>query len=56
MALIQILQNRKPAKKPESDIRCNLVKVASVIAGYVNPTIYVLFSLVYFFIGLCIRQ
>ena len=56
MDSIQTPQNKKPAKKHESDNWCNLVKVASVIAGYVNPTIYVLFSVVYFFIGLCFRQ
>ena len=52
MASIKISQNKKAAKKHKSDKCCNLVNVASVIACYANPTIYVLFSIVYFLIGL----
>ena len=56
MASIQTSHKKKPAKKHETDNCCNSVKVAYVIACYVNPAIYILFSVVYFSVGFSIQQ
>ena len=51
----QNLETKKDTKKHHSNMWSNVVKVADVIAWYVNPAIYVLFAAVYFTIGMAIR-
>ena len=53
-----VIENKKTNKKKASKQRAskkhllkNTVRVAEVIAWFVNPVIYVIFSAVYFIIG-----
>ena len=41
-------------KKHKTDSWGNTVMVANVIAWYINPAIYVLYSVVYFMVGLTV--
>ena len=50
-----IPEKKKPPKKQTSDSWGNTVKVANVIAWYVNPAMYILFSVAYFMVGMTIR-
>ena len=52
---ISVPEKKKPPKKQTSDSWGNTVKVANVIAWYVNPAMYILFSVVYFMVGMTIR-
>ena len=45
---------RTPTKKHKSDSWGNTVQVANVIAWYVNPAIYVLYSVVYLTVGMTV--
>ena len=45
-------EKTEPSTKLKSYIWGNIVKVAHVIAWYANPTVYVLFSVVYFMVGM----
>ena len=52
---INVPEKKKPSKKQTSDSWGNTVKVANVIAWYVNPAMYILFSVAYFMVGMTIR-
>ena len=47
---------KKQNKKHHSDKRGSAVRVAGIIADVINPAMYILFSIVYFMIGMNIRQ
>ena len=47
-----ILEKKKPKKIDTSNSWGNTVNVVCVIAWYVNPAIYILFSVVYFIVGM----
>ena len=49
-------ETKKTTKENQSDIWGNAAKVASVIAWYVNPAIYILFSVAYFAFGVAIPK
>ena len=45
---------RDTAKKPKFHSWGNTMQAANVIAWYINPAIYILFSVIYFVIGMTI--
>ena len=49
---VQSPEKKEPSKKHKSDSWGNTVLAANVIAWYVNPAIYILFSGVYFLGGM----
>ena len=51
----QAIEVKQQTMRRSYDDWSKAVKVADIIADYINPAIYILFSLVYFFIGMIIN-